>query len=129
MKKRKEIKPIKEEFDREEDFVLDEEEDEEIIDEKELCSSSDFAFLGTIKRKSGTYEKVVIVNRWAWRTDNKYRKIYPPIMDILKNKGFKEKGIALVEVDMSKEEIKEYLTSINMRYCTMLEKNALVYLR
>lgn len=111
------------------DDVLIEEYDEEIPDEKEICKYYDFAFLGKIKRKSGEYEKVVLVNRWAWMTDQKYRKVYPPVMEIIQVKGFIEKDLALVEVKMEKEDIINYLTSLNMRYNSLLENHALPYFK
>lgn len=106
-----------------------EEDDEEVLDDKDICRYTDFGFLGKVKRKSGTYTRLVIVNRWAWMTDNKYRKIYPPVMDILKEKRFKEKDTAIAEVALEKDEIITMLSELNMRHNELLENHAITYFK
>lgn len=90
--------------------------DDEIIDDikvdfKKTC----FWITGRVKRKSGEYTRIIMVNRWAWMTDEQLRSVYKPIREYLENeKSFKEKMKGIMEVDMSEDECRTYLLSLGM---------------
>lgn len=95
--------------------VIDEDDDELIeditLDFKKTC----FFVVGRVRRKSGEYTRVIMVNRWAWMTDEQLRSIYTPIREFLeKEKSFKEKMKGIMEVDMPEDECRTYLLSIGM---------------
>lgn len=102
--------------------VIDDEDDEIIediaLDFKKTC----FFIAGRVKRKSGEYTRIIMVNRWAWMTDEQLRPIYKPIKEYLEQeKSFKEKSKGVMEVDMLENDCKEYLLSLGM-----IENNTLI---
>lgn len=112
---------------KEEDFDIS-----DIPVEEDIIAYTNFMFsvATPVTIKGKTYNRVVIVNRWLWMTDDTaLRKIYAPLRKELEQNGFKEFSPAILYTKRSVEECKKYFLECGIREDNIIGNSPLKHVK